>query len=113
MLKFDGLYASKLAVDPVFVSFSYLRFYQDGTVLETTVAGARSADIMSWFHRSNDTVGQGHYSLSGNSIEFAVRSESGVVDYWGKIVGDELHLEFLSHINGNRGNDEYSFIASS
>ena len=109
MLRFDGLYASRLPVDPVFVSFSYFRFYEDGTVIESTVSGQRSADLP-WFDRSNKTVGQGRYSLTGTSIEFCVRSKAGSVDYWGQIAGDALHLEFLSHINGNRGNDEYSFL---
>lgn len=113
VLRTDGLYASKFPVDyGAFLSFSYLRFYADGTVIESTVHGERTNEIMSWFNKTNRRVAKGHYSLSGTSIEFSVRSEAGVVNYWGEVAGEELHLEFLSQINGNRGDDEYSFIPS-
>ena len=105
------VYASILPVEPVFVSFSYLRFYEDGSVIESTVSGQMSADLP-WFNRADKTIGQGRYSLSGSSIEFCVRSKAGSLDYGGPIVGDALHLEFLSHINGNRWNDDYSFLRS-
>jgi len=42
MLRFDGLYISKLPVDyGAMLSYSYLRFYDDGVVIECTVQGDR------------------------------------------------------------------------
>lgn len=112
MLRYNGLYISKLPVDYGIPVHSYFRFYEDGTVLETSVRGEPTTEVMNWFHKNNDSVSRGTYNASGDSIDFAVTSESGTVDYNGRIVGDELHLHMYSHINGNADDDEWRFVAA-
>lgn len=110
MLKFDGVYISKLPVDyGAMLSYSYLRFYEDGTVIESSIRGERSTEIMTWFDRSNGSISKGTYAMDDSSLHFSVTSDSGTVDYSGRIADGELHLHSLSRINGNEADDEYEF----
>lgn len=110
MLRYDGLYVTKLPVDYAITAHSYLRFYDEGTVIESSIQGDRSAVVMRWFDKSDRSISNGSYSITGAEIQFSVTSESGAVDYRGRIVSDELHLHSYSHINGNEADDEYEFI---
>lgn len=112
MLRYDGLYVTKLPVDYGITSYSYLRFYVDGTVIESSIQGDRSAEAMRWFDKGDRSISSGSYNTNGNEIQFSIRSDSGVVDYSGRIIGDELRLHSYSHINGFETDDEWAFVAA-
>jgi hypothetical protein len=113
MLRYDGLYITKLPVDYGITAHSYLRFYDDGTVIESSIQGDRSAEAIRWFDKGDGSISNGSYSTDGDEIQFSVRSASGTVDYSGRIVGGELHLHSHSHINGFETDDEWAFVAAS
>lgn len=92
------------------LSHSYLRFYPDGTVIESSIRGEPSIEVKSWFDKSDPTISTGQFNLFGNRIEFSVTSEAGIVEYSGEILNDNLRLHFVSHINGNYGDDDYGFV---
>lgn len=111
MLRYDGLYISRLPVDyGAMLSHSYLRFYPDGTVIESSIQGEPSVEVKSWFDKSDPTISSGQFNIAGNRIEFSVTSDAGIVEYSGDISRDDLQLHFVSHINGNYGDDEYGFV---
>lgn len=114
MLRYDGVYVTKLPVDYGITAHSYLRFYDDSTVIESSIQGDRSADVMGWFDKGGDrSISKGQYSTTGDNIHFSVTSDSGTVDYNGRIVGSELHLHSYSHINAFETDDEWAFVAAS
>jgi len=82
MLRFDGLYISSLPVDygPL-KSYEYLRFYEDGTVIESSIQGDRSVENKSWFDKTDSTIQSGCYAVDGSSLSFSVRSPAGVVEF--------------------------------
>lgn len=112
MLRYDGLYVTKLPVDYGIISYSYLRFYVDGTVIESSIQGDRSAEAMRGFDKGDRSIASGSYNTNGDEIQFSIRSDSGTVDYRGQIIGDELHLHSYSHINGFETDDEWAFVAA-
>ena len=113
MLRYDGLYISKLPVDyGAMLSYSYLRFFEDRTVIESSIRGERSTGIMSWFEKSDGSISSCTYEVDGSSLQFSVTSDSGTVDYSGRVVDGDLHLHSFSRINGNEANDEYEFFGA-
>jgi hypothetical protein len=111
MLRHDGLYISRLPVDyGAMLSHSYLRFYPDGTVIESSIRGEPSIEVTSWFDKSDPSISSGQFNIRGDRIEFSVKSEAGIVEYSGEILSDDLQLHFVSHINGNYGDDDYGFV---
>src|SRR5260370_563724 len=94
MMEFHGLPVDYGAT----LSYSYLRFYEDGTVIESSIRGERSPEIMSWFDKSDGSVSNGTCEVDSNSLQFSVTSDSGSVDYTGRIVDAELHLHSFSRI---------------
>lgn len=86
----------------------YLRFYVDGTVIGATHSGTVE-DVTTWLVPGlpRPGISVGKCQLAGNNLSFVMTSESGSVDYRGTASddGSTLYLNFLSHINGNRGTD--------
>ena len=113
-LRYDGLYQSGVVdwigrgrdAAPV---WSYLRFYPDGTVVNTSTPGR--PEQLGWLRISNESLPAGTVEVEGNRLSFSVREGNNpAVDYEGEIVGDRLHLRIHSHINGYRGEEVYVFV---
>ncbi len=112
-LRFDGVYQRP---DPGSVSGSgaakewgYLRFYSDGTVLET-YSLATVEQLSKWFNKSFDQ--QGKYVLTGNQIQFSIKSKAGVVDFNGVANNNSISLSWFSHINNQKAaNVVYNFVS--
>jgi hypothetical protein len=109
-VRLDGVYATATQESNL---TRYLRFYGDGTVIAASI-GTTENKVFPWFTKEwaeeNDRS-RGTFSISGPNIQFATQSSYGRVDYQGTIRGSTLVVEWHSHINGNRGIDEYHFVS--
>ncbi len=105
MLRFDGLYAGppKTSAGDTRVFFDYLRFYEDGLVINCVSLGTPE-QVIGWFYRDNPQQGtllRGPFILKGDAISFSPEfrdmdeGEEIVmrVDYEGRIIDDGLALE--------------------
>ena len=66
----------------------------------------------SWFDINSEKVPDlgGSYELDGNTITATTTSETGSVDYWGKVYDGYMILDSHSNINGNEREDiRYEF----
>jgi len=105
MLRFDGLYAGPPKTsgggDQVF--FDYLRFYEDGVVINCVSLG-KPEQVIRWFYRENpeqSSLLRGPYTLNGDEISFSPEfrdmdeGQEIVIktDYQGLIVDGGLALE--------------------
>ncbi len=103
-LRYDGLYQS-VQQD----SSSYLRFYEDGTVLAVGAIGTPE-EVAAWLNKAFQNGSVGQYVIRDSILEFTATSTEGAVDYTGTIDGEELSLDIYSHINGFRATYVYHFV---
>jgi hypothetical protein len=109
-LRFDGVYQStpkKAGSGSGY--WGYLRFYQDGTVVDVSTTG-RPDEIRDWFNRDHPRVSRGKVTAQGEQISFASVSAEGTVDYSGRVEGGKLHMDTHSHINQHKANTVYTFV---
>jgi hypothetical protein len=121
-IRFDGFYVSKQPIDFGMPEknqpYSYLRFYNDGTVIQSDVPGIPPAATPDSFDRSNCRY-RGQYQTDGYHLRcvFPVNAESSgsgkasTVEEEGEIVGDELHVHHVSYINNFSYDEQYKFYA--
>jgi len=121
-LRFDGVYISKQPVDfgmpEKHQPFSYLRFYDDGTVIQSDLPGVPPAATVKSFDRTNCRY-KGEYQTQEHALRcvFPVSAEStgsgyaSTVEDDGEIIGDELHLHHVSYINNFYYDEQYAFSA--
>ena len=119
MLRYNGLYVSDTPwIDSTETSyFSYLRFYEDGFVIQVTSSGTPE-QLASWFNRENPVNSKGLYRHiepyrddREEKLHFAVVSAEGVVGYMGDIVNGQLILRSYSLINDHSDTKTFSFVA--
>jgi hypothetical protein len=101
VIRCDGLYIE--AVSPGERSKSYLRFYEDGTVLESTISVRRSASqdphaIFASMDKSNPDAPKGTFAVEGNSIQFTIKSLLIDVTYSGTLSGNGLDFVLEDHV---------------
>jgi hypothetical protein len=110
LIQYNGVYfRSSGGIIASYSYSSYLRFYENGTVIEVSSTGTPE-QIKSWFNSDNKNVSIGNYEINGGKINLSVKSTVGSVDYWGDITINELVLSSHSNINGNeRQNLKYEF----
>ncbi len=112
-LQYNGVYRSvKAATTTSGNAWKYLRFYSDGTVIETTSLG-KPEQIWKWFSKEHANVSVGKVMIKGNTLSFSTASTQGTVDFNGQIDGDQLHLSLYSHINQFRETSSYVFFKMS
>jgi hypothetical protein len=104
VLRFDGIYQSEKQED----YYQYLRFYDDGTVIAVSSTGTPE-QVAKWFTRKHD-VSRGTYIITGRRIVFTATSESGAVDYDGRIKTEQMEFRTYSHINQHQGTEKFSFV---
>lgn len=119
-VRFDGVYISKLPVDFGMPEkdqpYSYLRFYEDGAVIQADIPGIPPAPAVNSFDKINCRY-KGNYQIQGTILRclFPVSAESSgsgkasTVEDEGEIVGDELHLHHVSYINNFYYDEQYAF----
>lgn len=88
---------------------SYLRFYPDRTVLDVS-SGDDSEKVATWFKRGHREFGEGKYRLKGSDLRFSTKSKWGVVDFTGTVAGEDLKMQWFSHINRQGGQETYRFV---
>jgi uncharacterized protein (TIGR03067 family) len=101
---FDGLYQK-----PEQEYSSYLRFYDDGTVISGN--WQMSPNVLRYmFMKTQEKVDKANYVAEGNKTRFSMTSKDGQVDYE-CVVGDNgLTVNWTSKINGKKGTDQYKFV---
>ena len=93
ILRFDGLYQNGCEN-----YFYYLRFFEDGQVVQVSSTGTPE-EVSRWLKRGYERSGT--YALMGDRISFAIVSPVGRVRYSGVILNSEtLRLDSHSEING-------------
>ncbi len=109
VVRYDGVYQSTTHDLPPHY-WSYLRFYEDGTVLAVESFGT-PAQIARWFNRQQYSFDKGVYSIAGTHITFSATSSEETVDYDGTIIEEgKVKLNEHSHINDNRFTETYRFV---
>ncbi|MDQ6623572.1 MAG: hypothetical protein M3Y86_08820 [Verrucomicrobiota bacterium] len=115
-LRYDGLYQADASFKKGNAEeklSNYLRFYEDGTVIDLSSTGT-PAQVNGWFVKGHAGVAEGTYKLDGQALTFTTTIGTGraavVVEYSGKIEGDTLVLDSLSHSNQNRSSHTYHFV---
>jgi Tfp pilus assembly protein PilF len=96
-------------------TYRWLRFYEDGTVIGATTAGAGPEQVGRWLKKPYETSGQ--YSLRGSGINFSLVSPERVISpgaviggkftYTGTIGNNSLRID---SINGARSARIYEFV---
>ncbi|MEO8287379.1 MAG: hypothetical protein ABI670_13220 [Chloroflexota bacterium] len=124
MLRFDGLYqapADLSKAEPVDY-FDYLRFYEDGWVIDCTSSGTPE-QVIAWFYRDNpEQPAQltGRYIIDGDMISFSPEyryDDEGeevvmLIEYDGVIKdgGSILDLQVSSRMTGHKSVKVFRFV---
>ncbi len=111
-LRYDGVYQSVNQYPAGNVSYRYyLRFYPDGEVYDAS-ADTPAETVYTWLVKDTPATGIGHgrYKLAGKRVAFSITTGGGVLDYAGEMVGNRIHFEVLSHINGRRVSLDFEFV---
>lgn len=113
-LNFHGLYLENAGARSGGLH-SWLRFYEDGTVIGATTTGGSPEQIARWLKKPYENSGR--YTLQGASINFTLASPErrlpsgsvigGKKTYTGKIGSNSLRVD---SINGQRVVSSYEFL---
>ncbi len=112
-VRIDGVYQTKAYIDKEDndTTYSYLRFYTDGKVINVTSEGT-AFDLKDWFNLNMKNPSVGNYEIRGEKIYFSTTSGAGTVIYKGKIKDKHfLILKSKSLINSYKDKEKYYFIA--
>jgi hypothetical protein len=98
LLRFDGLYVSSDSCTntPGWPCRYYLRFYQDGTVLDSgPVSGPVAVEqVAVWLKKGANNVYEGTWVLAGTAISFmVVEQHIGSIAYQGNVGQDQMVLQ--------------------
>ena len=102
-LRFEGLYRAKMNS-----GYSYLRFYQDGTVLAASSAKGPK-DVVGWFDKDNIFT-KGYYSVVGNRLKFTVMEKYSIQEFSGLVTRNRIKLSKTNGPDDETENWIYRFI---
>jgi Caspase domain len=105
LIRYDGVYRVIKDAKTTY----WLRFYEDGTVIDVVTSGGMPEQIARWFDRSNQNVGQGIYQVHDSKIAFSTRDKYATLTYSGIIGITSLQLR-RSWSNGSSGTFAFEFI---
>ncbi|MFY7838924.1 MAG: hypothetical protein ACOVP7_01560 [Lacibacter sp.] len=76
-ISYDGLYIAKTGGVPAanLEIFTYLRFYEDGTVVLQSVSSNDAAAVAKWFGRDKKYSQKGTYQTEGNKITIRLNNK--------------------------------------
>ena len=109
---FDGLYQSGVRTNEATgdKSTSYLRFYEDGSVINVSSSGT-AEQVSKWFAKGNENVSQGTYTIHDKNISFTSSGNNVDVQYEGEVVTSVLlQLHTKSSSNNHEADISYSFV---
>ena len=106
-LRYDGYYSTQ--PDSMNPFRYYLRFYEDGTVINYCTAG-NPATLLKWFSKNDQASLKGKYMLKDTLLSFSVRNKEGEIIYDGNLLpGKRLWLSVKSMLNKFEAKEEYFF----
>ena len=109
VIRFDGVYICHVEKKGNIDEYNAcLRFYEDGTVISTSVSGFPKAK---WFNRDNKSLAQGSFTVENFSVKINVETLQGYVEYSGTIVGKKLMLTVYSGNKGVTSEKEYDLYS--
>lgn len=88
---------------------SYLRFFEDGFVLEK-VGEKAPVTFEELDHQRHRHANEGHYEVNGREIAFKMSIQRAKVEFQGTIDTDRLELEWYNHGTKKRGEGIYEFF---
>lgn len=103
-VQYDGIYET----DPVNEFRTYLRFYEDGTVVGVSFKG-NIESVASWLCKGAEHASQGVFSVAAGEIEFSTTALDVTVNYQGLLSVTGMELNWHSLFNGNRGVAHFRF----
>jgi hypothetical protein len=113
MLRFDGFYQSGKQTDYQdyfsVSSYHYLRFYDDGTVIDVDSTGT-PIQVAKWFNRENEDMSRGTYTITGNHIVFSTEYKQNKIDYDCTLTEEKIECHTYSHLNQTRAKQTYTFV---
>lgn len=106
-LRFDGLYTAKTGTSTIDSStvdtYTFLRFYDDGTVYTRMVSSTGVHTVDASFGRNGTFDRKGAYTIRGSELSFTVTDSVQTEVYHGQITdGDRLYLQVSSDGKGKR-----------
>ena len=106
-VRFDGYYHT--LSDSLNPFRYYLRFYEDGTVINYCTAGSPDK-LLKWFSKNDNASLKGKYAQKDSTLSFSVKNQDGEVAYEGVLLsGERLWMKVKSLINKYEGKEEYFF----
>jgi len=117
LVRYDGLYVAKTGVikipDNKMDIYTYIRFYEDGTVYTQAVTGYAPEKVITWLGKEGRFERKGNFVLKGAEINFTVTNDESsdrllegarTDEYRGKIT-DENKLFLMVELNGGETKD--------
>ncbi|MGZ5242550.1 MAG: hypothetical protein ACXWDO_00660 [Bacteroidia bacterium] len=89
-------------------NYTYLRFYEDGTVVVDQ--SASKPEQIAKFISKNKNEGKGKFKVKGDEISFGMRQVNDYQSYEGTVMGDTLRLLITSSNTGFSLEDNFYFI---
>ena len=106
-LRYDGYYTT--LADSLNPFRYYLRFYEDGTVINYCTAG-NPATLLKWFSKNDQSSLKGRYTLKDTVLNFSVKNKEGEIMYAGNLLpGNRLWMSVKSMLNKYEAKEEYFF----
>ena len=110
-IKFNGVYYKNgimKAGGHQSSNYTYLRFYEDGTVV-VKISSSKPEQIARYLGKNKNT-GKGKYKVKNDEISFGMRQINEYQAYEGKVMGDTLQLMTTASNTGFQVNDNFFFI---
>ena len=107
VLRYDGVYVTKLQVEHGIISRHYFRFYPDKFVCGISFGSRNDTGIATWWGRRSGGRIQGAYLLTGWDIEMACMGDTQALVYRGKVRKGGLTITW---INGRDCHIIYRFV---
>jgi hypothetical protein len=89
-------------------NYTYLRFYDDGTVVVDQ--SASKPEQIAKFISKTKNEGKGKYKVKGDQISFGMRQVTDYQSYEGTVMGDTLRLLITSSNTGFSLEDNFYFV---
>jgi hypothetical protein len=89
-------------------NYTYLRFYEDGTVVVDQ--SASKPEQIAKFISKTKNEGKGKYKVRGDEISFGMRQVTDYQSYEGNVMGDTLRLLITSSNTGFSLEDNFYFV---
>ena len=106
-LRYDGYYTT--LPDSLNPFRYYLRFYEDGTVINYCTAG-NPATLLKWFSKNDHASLKGKYVVNDTLLNFSVKNKEGEILYSGSLLpGNRLWMTVKSMLNKYEAKEEYFF----